>query len=398
MAAILIVPVFLLINFYLLFYLLKWLRSIHPQFERRNVSIGCIVVYVFLSTTVLASFLFTRPLFLHRILKPVSNLFLGYFLYGILFVLFFDLLFRFLKCIPSVRKQLISCRRFFPLFGTFVLFLVLFTGTYGFFHEKKLYTKTYDVSVEKSVPARDSLKVALVSDLHLGYNIGKPHVKALVNRLNELDADLVCFAGDTFDNEFEAVSDPKLFANLLSQIESTYGVYACFGNHDLDQPLLFGSSSEGSPKEQDEQMLSFFKDANIRLLNDEAVLIDDSFYLVGRKDLGRSEKHEDGRLSPEELLAPLDKTKPILVLDHEPDELRSLAGAGADLDLSGHTHAGQFFPGNLLIDLFWENSYGLMEVGNMTSVVTSGVGVWGPNMRVGTNSEVVLLNLHFQGQ
>ena len=64
--------------------------------------------------------------------------------------------------------------------------------------------------------------------------------------------------------------------------------------------------------------------------------------------------------------------------------------------LSGHTHNGQIFPGNLLIGLFWENPYGVQEVDGMTSVVPSGVGVWGPNMRVGTNSEVVLLTVQFQ--
>ena len=73
-----------------------------------------------------------------------------------------------------------------------------------------------------------------------------------------------------------------------------------------------------------------------------------------------------------------------------------LAAAGADLDLSGHTHHGQLFPGNVLIRLFWENPAGILQVGNMTSCVTQGAGVWGPAMRVGTDSEVMLLRVKFE--
>ena len=90
-----------------------------------------------------------------------------------------------------------------------------------------------------------------------------------------------------------------------------------------------------------------------------------------------------------------DHSKPIIVIDHQPKELQTLADAGADVDLSGHTHDGQIFPGNILTSLMWENSCGLLSVDSMTSVVTSGAGVWGPNMRVGTKSEIVQLRIHF---
>ena len=390
MAAIMITPVFLLINVYLLARTLKWLKSLHPALGKRCFRTVFLVLYLLLSTTALTSFLFQRPLWLHRILKPVSNLFLGYFLYAILFVLAADLIALILR--RSHHRSFLSLKRA----GILILCLVLLTGTYGYFHERTLYTKEYQVTVDKPLNSEGSLRIVLASDLHLGYSIGTYHVEHLVNRINELDADLVLFAGDTFDNEFEAIQDPDTISRLLSQIQSTYGSFACFGNHDMDEPLLGGFSVGKASDSDDSRMLQFFQDSNIRLLNDEAILIDNSFYLVGRKDLGRSEKIEGGRLSPEELLAPLDKEKTILVLDHEPDELSSLAKAGADLDLSGHTHNGQIFPGNLLIGLFWENPYGVQEMDGMTSVVTSGVGVWGPNMRVGTNSEVVLLTVQFQ--
>ncbi len=83
----------------------------------------------------------------------------------------------------------------------------------------------------------------------------------------------------------------------------------------------------------------------------------------------------------------LDLSRPVLVLDHQPRKLEELAAAGVDVDLSGHTHDGQLFPGNLTVRLAWENACGYLRVGEMHSIVTSGVGLFGPNMRVATRAE-----------
>ena len=128
------------------------------------------------------------------------------------------------------------------------------------------------------------------------------------------------------------------------------------------------------------------------------MLVEDSFYLAGRHDPQRQERLGQTRLSPGQLLAGLDQEKPILVIDHQPKELDLLSAAGADLVLSGHTHNGQLFPGTLVVRMGWENPYGLVRVGNMTSCVTQGAGVWGPAMRVGTQNEIMLLTLEFAGE
>ena len=88
-------------------------------------------------------------------------------------------------------------------------------------------------------------------------------------------------------------------------------------------------------------MWDFLKSANIRLLNDETLLIDDRFYLTGRKDPSRCRKMSDTRKEPDQLTASLDKTLPIIFIDHQPGQLNEVAAAGADLDLCGHTHDGQ---------------------------------------------------------
>ena len=100
-------------------------------------------------------------------------------------------------------------------------------------------------------------------------------------------------------------------------------------------------------------------------------------------------------MSADELLRGLDPEKPVIVIDHQPRELEELSSAGADLDLCGHTHDGQTFPGNIVTSLIWENSCGYLKKGGMHNIVTSGAGIFGPYMRVGTKSEIVEINVKF---
>ena len=237
----------------------------------------------------------------------------------------------------------------------------------------------------------------LPADLHLGNSVGARHMEQMVKKINAANPDLVIIAGDIYDNEFEAIEEPEKIQELFASIQSKYGVFACWGNHDLEEPILAGFTFGSHDKiETDVRMAELLKNAGVYLLSDETVFIDNAFYLVGREDSSRARKTGSGRQSPETLLSGLDHSKPIIVIDHQPRELQALADAGADVDLSGHTHDGQIFPGNILTSLMWENSCGLLSVDSMTLVVTSGAGVWGPNMRVGTKSEIVQLRIHFK--
>ena len=127
-----------------------------------------------------------------------------------------------------------------------------------------------------------------------------------------------------------------------------------------------------------------------RLFREEGVLIDDAFYLYGRPGRGIRV-----RKTPEQLTEGMDLSRPVIVIDHQPRELQELADAGVDLDLCGHTHDGQTFPGNLTARLFWENICGYLQKGNMHNIVTSGVGVFGPDMRLGTRSEICVITVRF---
>ena len=120
-------------------------------------------------------------------------------------------------------------------------------------------------------------------------------------------------AGDTFDNDFHAIKHPQKCASILSALKSTYGTYCCYGNHDLDEAILAGFTFGGQKENADERFEQFFHDAGMTLLDDEVRLIENHFYLVGRKDPARCKKliSEKERLTPNQLTQHLDKSKPV---------------------------------------------------------------------------------------
>ena len=149
-----------------------------------------------------------------------------------------------------------------------------------------------------------------------------------------------------------------------------------------------------SAKAAEKEMNEVLDKAGITLLLDDHVLIDDAFYVYGRPDYSKPGNGTGKRKAPEEITAGLDMSKPLIVIDHQPRELQALADAGVDIDLCVHTHDGQFFPMNITSRLFtWENSAGLLKKDNMYNIVTSGVGLYGPNIRIGTDAEVCVIDV-----
>ena len=208
-------------------------------------------------------------------------------------------------------------------------------------------------------------------------------------------ADVIVIAGDIFTSNYDGLKDPEKYSAAMSKMHAKYGVYAVCGNHDVDENLFGGFSvSPLSEAFRIPEMERFFDDSGFNVLYDESVELGDGlFTLVGRVD---GEKAGDGtanRLSPQELLKDTDKTKPVIVLQHEPIEFEGLAESGANMVLCGHTHNGQIFPGNIVVPFFNENGYGVKDLYGTKTVVTAGVGYYGPPMRFGTDSEVTLINV-----
>lgn len=395
MTAFLLAPFYILVNVYVVRWMIRWMGACSHIFQSAVFRAVFIIFYILIASSLLTGFLINKPEFLHRILKNTGNYFLGTFLYIILVIVVVDLVRLILKYVFHAR--FLEFRSTFVITGFVCMALIILISVYGILHVGTIKVTPYEVTVNKKVKDMDSLKIVLLADTHFDYSINCRHAQKMVEKINAQDPDIVCIAGDIFDNDYDAISDPEGVCNALKSIKSRYGVYACWGNHDLDEPILAGFTFGGKKKDQaDPRMEQLLRDANIHLLTDEAELIDDKFYVVGRNDSSRTHKLGGQRLSPAQLTKDLDLDKPVIFIDHQPKQLQETADAGADLDLCGHTHDGQIFPGNLFIHLFWENSFGYLKKDKMHNIVTSGVGVWGPDMRVGTNCEICPITVHFQ--
>jgi hypothetical protein len=218
------------------------------------------------------------------------------------------------------------------------------------------------------------IKVIGISDLHLGYTIGKKELSKWVDMINEEHPDVILIAGDLIDSNIIPVEQQKMYEEL-SRLNAPLGVYVSLGNHDY---YADNNKSE-----------SFIQKAGIQLLKDEAVLVNDAFYVVGRDD----RTNEGNRKSVMELTKDLDHTKPILQMDHQPYHLDKSAEAGIDFQLSGHTHRGQIFPINLVTDMIYEKSHGYLQIDNTHIYVSSGIGLWGGKFRIGTQSEYLVMEM-----
>lgn len=397
MIAIYLAPVYLLVNLYILRWAYLWMGSCHSILRTLGFRVIFAVIYVLLSTSLLTGFLIKKPRTIHRMLKITGNYFLGIFLYTLVIILTADLGRIILKYVFHVSW--IHSRLAFTITGAICAALIILVSIRGIFHAKYIKVSSYDVAINKTIPMKDSMNVVLLADTHFGYNSGILHARELVRKINKQKPDLVCIAGDIFDNEYDAIRDPEKIEKVLRGIKSTYGVYACWGNHDLNEEILAGFTFKHKGEDlsdiKDPRMKKFLEDSNIHILEDEAELIDNSFYVIGRKDASLTEKIHETRKTPAQLTEKLDRSKPIIMIDHQPKELQELADAGVDLDLCGHTHDGQTFPGNFTIRLMWENPCGLLNKGDMTNITTSGAGVWGPAMRLGTDSEICSIHIQF---
>ena len=387
MLAVYLSPIYIIANSYLLIRLHRWLGTCNPLFRKTGICVVISLAYVFLAASLLiAFFLPIGPA--RRIMKLISNYWLGILLYLILAVLMADAI---CFLLFLITKRRLKCRT--AAAGGICAVVVLGLSAWGAYNARIIQVTPYEITVNKDGGRLENLNVVLAADLHLGYNIGTAHMMQMVDK----NADIVVFAGDIFDNEYEALDDPEELIAVLQKIQSKYGVYACYGNHDVEEKILAGFTFGGNKKKESSiQMDEFLERAGIHLLQDEAVLIDDSFYLYGRPDAQRPGRGINMRKTAAELMGELDTEKPVIVIDHEPKELQELADAGVDIDLCGHTHDGQMFPANLITALMWENSYGYLKKDHMHTIVTSGVGLFGPNMRVGTIAEICPITVHFQ--
>ena len=250
---------------------------------------------------------------------------------------------------------------------------------YGQWNAFRPRVRPLDIAIHKKAPGIRSLTVAVASDWHIGKTLRNARLEAIVDKINGCNPDLVLLPGDILDEDLD-VETVNGVINTLGGLKAPYGVYASTGNHEY----FVGVKSAVRTLEK----------GNIRVIRDEAVKVGDAFYLVGRNDL-MALRFGEARKPLTELIDGIDTDLPVILLDHQPFNLREAERCGVDLQLSGHTHHGQFFPLNLFTSAMYERSWGYLKKGRTHYYVSCGVGVWGPPVRIGSVSEIVVLKLTF---
>lgn len=235
-----------------------------------------------------------------------------------------------------------------------------------------------EITINKSGGDVSSLRVVMISDIHFGYLIDRRYAKRYVDMIIAQEPDIVLFGGDVIDAEIEPLINQNMQDELL-RLNPPMGVYGITGNHEY--------------RYQSETKINWLNDvAKIKMIRDSAVLIDSSFYIVGREDWVYV-----GRKGLKTILDEqnVDTSMPMIVLNHTPNDLDEEMENGADIALYGHTHDGQIFPFNILTRLVFEESNGYKKKGNTNVYVSSGAGLSGPQYRIGTRSEIVVLDVTF---
>lgn len=342
------------------------------------------------------AFILPEDNFLRRPLFKIGAYWLGISLYLILYVALIDLL----RWIYSkVFKD--KYNDFYARLICTLLIIVLTgaTSIYGIINAKIVRTTEYEITINKDGGNFKEMTIAMFGDPQFGYNIGEYHLKQAVDIINKNDVDIVCVVGDIFDNQYSAIKHPDKLIDLFKQIKSKYGMYAVLGNHDVEEPILCGFTFNDDDLENklaSKEMLDFIKKSGMVLLYDENVIINDSVNLYGRADQERPNLGNITRKESGDIFKEVDTTKPLFVLDHEPREYDELEKAGVDLMMAGHTHDGQLWPTKIATDIIWENPYGLWVKNTFHAITTSGLGLFGPNMRVGTIAEVCIIHVKFR--
>jgi uncharacterized protein len=342
------------------------------------------VIYAFLFLSYIIGVILGRadPGQLSAFLKLVGGYWLGAMLYFFLLILLLDI-FRvinhFLPFFPEIIKNNYENARLFTA-GLFVLIVtvIVIVASYNAAHP---ITKIVNIEIDKKTNKFESLKVVMVSDIHIGEIIGRECMEKLVDSINKQEPDLVLIPGDILD-ESSAYIIKSNFAEPLKNIKSRLGVYACTGNHEY-----FGSIQDA---------IDYIGSLNIKLLQDTAVLIDSSYYLIGRDDRMKKSMSGIDRKSLSEIIAPLDKRLPLILMDHQPSNLEDAQNHEIDLQVSGHTHDAQLFPLNYIARSVYEIDWGYKRRGTTQYYVSCGYGTWGPPMRLGNKPEMVVFNIRFR--
>jgi len=369
--------IYSLVNFYLFFKTYKAFEFLQ-NYKGLYTVIAVVLALIFIVAKVLES---RHSSVLTDALNVVGGFWLAFMLYGFLFFLLSDIIYLVLRLPGIIQGESIIHYRKWAFIIVASVSAAMIAG--GFINALLPVIREYNITINKSAGDVKTLRIVAASDIHMGSTIRKRSLRKLSKIMTDLKPDLILLLGDLVDGEV----GPLLRDDLLQYF--TYpvcrdGLYAITGNHEF-----IGGAARTIP---------YIESKGIRILKDEIVTLSGGVQLIGRVDRDSFRFYRKERTPLNELMKLADTTKPVILLDHQPFHLDEAAKSGVDLELSGHTHNGQMWPLNYVTGMIYELSSGYLKKENTNFIVSSGYGLWGPRVRSGSRSEVLLINITFKGR
>lgn len=334
-----------LLYFYYKILQIKYIKKIESKIIKHLISIGICLILFSIS-------------FIKLYAIPII------YVHVFIFMLIFDIIFYFIN---KNREKKYYKYNFIAIGLSFVYILIsLFLGL-------SVYKKTYDINTLKSI---SNLKIAQISDSHIGNTIDGDKFIEYIKKIDKENVDLLVITGDFVDDDTKK-EDMVKSCYALSLINTKYGVYFVYGNHDRG----YYSYRDFNTSDLENELIK----NNVKILVDEYVMFDE-FCLIGRNDKKYPRKNMDL------LLTGIDTNKYMILLDHQPADYENEKGK-VDLVLSGHTHGGNLFPAHLFISFLNDQVYGKKEIDNTTFIVSSGISDWGMPFKNFCNNEYVIINI-----
>jgi predicted MPP superfamily phosphohydrolase len=268
------------------------------------------------------------------------------------------------------------------LITAIISIIIVFTViAIGFINSLHPVITNLNISINKVVHGIKELNIAAATDIHLGTIICKARLERIVNKINSLNPDIILLPGDVVDEDIGPVIKQNL-GETLKKLDAKIGIFGITGNHEY-----IGGA---------ENACKYLEEHRIFMLRDSYVRIDNTYYIAGRED--RSIKGFTSKLRKplEEILQGVDKSYPVILMDHQPIHLEEAMKNGIDFQISGHTHHGQLWPFNYITRKVYELDRGYKKMGETHYFVSCGVGTWGPPMRTNCRPEILNIKLRFK--
>lgn len=299
------------------------------------------------------------PPVVHRTLFAIGSVWMVFILYMVIATLLSDIA---VLIFPALRGRI-----WYALAITSLLLV------YGYVNYRNPRVEQLSVTLATK-HLEHPVRLVAISDVHLGYGTTRRDLRRYVELINEQQADVLVIVGDLIDNSITPVEREDMCAEF-SRVHAPEGIYMVAGNHEYISGI--------------ENVERYLATTDVRMLRDSVVRLTSGIQLVCRDDrMNRCREELDS------LISRADTTLPVVVLDHQPNDIGvSNKLTTVDLHISGHTHHGQVWPLNIITEAMYEQSYGYRRWEHLHAYVSSGLSLWGPPFRIGTQSEIVVVDI-----